>query len=188
MQQDFLLVHRMQNGDEMAMDMFVRKYYPRILQYCRYHCTDKDLAQDLTQDTFEHFFRNLASYRYSGKSLQYLYTIARNLCIDQTRKKREIPMEDITEAEAGIRKVNGVQGEGNSSGSSGGNLETNRTDEKILIEMALGKLSEDLREVVILYYFQELSLKEAAKILQIGLPLAKYRMRRARELLEEYLQ
>ncbi|MDE5597785.1 MAG: hypothetical protein K2J04_08125 [Lachnospiraceae bacterium] len=36
MQQDFLLVRKMQNGDEAAMDIFVQKYYPKILQYCGY--------------------------------------------------------------------------------------------------------------------------------------------------------
>lgn len=51
MQQDTLLVRKMQNGDEEAMAVFVQKYYPRILQYCRYHCMDRESAQDLTQET-----------------------------------------------------------------------------------------------------------------------------------------
>lgn len=170
MQQDFLLVRKMQNGDDGAMDVFVRKYYPQILQYCRYHCADWDSAQDMTQEVFERFFRNLVSYRQNGKALQYLYTIARNLCIDQVRKKREIPVADMAELEAN------------------GSLGTARVEEKVLIEAALERLPGELREIVILHYFQELGLKEAAKILQISLPLAKYRIRRAREMLGEWLR
>ena len=89
MQQDIQLVRNMQNGDEEAMELFVREYYPQILKYCRYHCPDRESAQDLTQETFARFFRNLASYRHRGKILNYLYTIARNLCIDFVRKNRE---------------------------------------------------------------------------------------------------
>ncbi|MCM1087027.1 MAG: RNA polymerase sigma factor [Muribaculaceae bacterium] len=181
MQQDFLLVRKMQNGDDEAMDVFVRKYYLQILQYCRYHCADGDSAQDMTQEVFERFFRNLVSYRQNGKALQYLYTIARNLCIDHARKKWEIPMADMEGMEAGGRL-------GSAGAEAGECLGTARVEEKVLVEAALERLPGELREIVILHYFQELGLKEAAKILQISLPLAKYRIRRAREMLEEWLR
>ncbi|MCM1144936.1 MAG: RNA polymerase sigma factor [Blautia sp.] len=190
MQQDFLLVRKMQNGDDEAMDVFVRKYYPQILQYCRYHCVDRDSAQDMTQEVFERFFRNLVSYRQNGKALQYLYTIARNLCIDQTRKKREIPVADMEGMEAGGRLGSAGAGEclGTARVEAGEYLGTARVEEKVVIEAALERLPGELREIVILHYFQELGLKEAAKILQISLPLAKYRIRRAREMLGEWLR
>ncbi len=56
-----------------------------------------------------------------------------------------------------------------------------------MIEEALGKLAEELREVVILHYFQELSLRETAAVLQVGLPLVKYRIGKAKEKLKEVL-
>ena len=37
---DFLLLQRMKRGDENAFDVFVRKYYKEILNYCNYHCPD----------------------------------------------------------------------------------------------------------------------------------------------------
>lgn len=51
---------------------------------------------------------------------------------------------------------------------------------KLTVEWALKQLSEELREVVILYYFQELKMTEIADALQIGLPLVKYRLRQAK--------
>lgn len=164
MQQDFLLVWKMKNGDEKAMDDFVRQYYVQILQYCSYHCADREWAQDLTQETFERFFRRLADYRFHGKSLNYLYTIARNLCIDWGRKNRELVIESTAEAD-----------------------ETGRSEDRLFIGAALKKLPAELREVVILHYFQELSMRETADILQIGLPLVKYRIKKAKELLREFL-
>lgn len=174
MQQDFLLVWKMKNGDEEAMDLFVRKYYAKILQYCQYHCPDRDAAQDLTQETFVRFFAALASYRHNGRSLNYLYTIARNLCIDWGRKRREyLFLED--------------EGEQKSTEEAGKD-EMEQFDQKLYLESALKKLPDELREAVVLHYFHELSLRETAGILQIGLPLVKYRVKRAKELLRAELE
>lgn len=175
MQQDFLLVRKMQSGDEVAMEEFIQKYYPQILQYCTYHCPDNGWAQDLTQETFEHFFRSLAKYRNQGKVLNYLYTIARNLCIDWTRKNKKMITENSERAEESIENA---AEETDMAGS---------ITEKLLIETALAKLPEELREVVILHYFQGRSMREAAAILQIGVPLVKYRMKKAKEMLKGLL-
>ena len=62
MDADFLLIHKMKNGDEEAIEVFVKKYYSTIRNYCRLHTyTDCD-AEDITQATFEHFFRSFRSY------------------------------------------------------------------------------------------------------------------------------
>lgn len=58
----------------------------------------------------------------------------------------------------------------------------------MFIEWALRKLSEEYKEVIILYYFEELKLKDIAKILNIGLPLVKYRLRQAKMQLKELLE
>lgn len=176
MQQDFLLIRKMQSGDEQAMENFVQKYYPQILQYCRYHCPDREWAQDLTQETFEHFFKSLVKYRNNGKVLNYLYTIARNLCIDWIRKSRKQAIEGGREA---ADQIENIAGETDMAGS---------ITEKVVIEAALAKLPDELREVVILYYFQDCSMREIAVILQIGVPLVKYRMKKAKGLLQDILE
>lgn len=187
MQQDYLLVRKMQNGDEEAMDLFVREYYPQILKYCRYHCPDKEAAQDLTQETFARFFKNLSSYRYRGKTLNYLYTIARNLCIDLGRKMRENAAGDQPESWGRTAADAGAPGSCVSVGGADAEGGTCGIEERILVEEALKKLPVELYEVVVLHYFQELSLREAAAVLQIGLPLVKYRIGKARERLRELL-
>lgn len=84
----------MKQGDDNALDLFVRKYYQEILIYCHYHCSDKAYAEDLTQETFVRFFAKLSDYHYRGKTLNYLYTIACNLCKDYSKKIKEIPIEE----------------------------------------------------------------------------------------------
>ena len=67
MDADFLLLRRMLDGDDQAIEAFVRKYYPKILQYCRLHIFDRGYAEDCTQETFARFFRTLPQYRHYGK-------------------------------------------------------------------------------------------------------------------------
>lgn len=67
MNSDFLLIRRMKQGDESSFDTFVRKYYKDILVYCSYHCSDREYAEDLTQETFVRFLLNCLIITIQGK-------------------------------------------------------------------------------------------------------------------------
>lgn len=164
MDADFLLLHRMKNGDEKAIEDFVRKYYPMVLRYCRLHIRDAGYAEDLTQETFARFFCTLRQYQHYGKASNYLYVIAGNLCKDYYKKPEELPVEEVPEQSICQMEVLTLQ---------------------IDVHRALEALPSELREVTILYFFQELKQKEIARILGIGLPLVKYRIKRAKEQLEQ---
>lgn len=166
MDADFLLVYRMKSGDNQAIEAFVRKYYPLILRYCHLHIKDRGYAEDMTQEVFARFFRTLSGYQHYGKALNYLYVIAANCCRDYCRKPEEIPLEELPEQPV---------------------FEMEPLDLRLDVHTALEKLPKELREVTILFFFQEVTQKEIAKILGIGLPLVKYRIKRAKELLAAYL-
>lgn len=163
---DFLLIRKMKQGDDNAFDLFVHKYYQEILSYCYHHCFDQTYAEDFTQETFIRFFSKLPDYHYKGKTLNYLYTIAGNLCKDYLKKTKEMLLEEIEL------------------------VEENQTEQilnRVLIEQVLEQLPDESREVLTLYYFQELKLTEISDTLQIGLPLVKYRLQKARKQLRELL-
>jgi len=166
MDSDFLFLHRMRHGDDQAIEDFVRKYYPIILRYCQLHIQDLGYAEDLTQETFDRFFRTLHQYQHYGKAANYLYVIAGNLCRDHHKRPVEILMEKLPEQLV---------------------YQMETLDLRLDIHRALAQLPPELREVTILYFFQELKQKEIACILGIGLPLVKYRIRRAKELLEQLI-
>ncbi len=63
-----------------------KKQYDKIYRYCYIHIHNREAAEDLTQETFLRFIER-PQHDNIGKELQYLYTIARNLCIDEYRKK-----------------------------------------------------------------------------------------------------
>ena len=163
---DFLLIRKMKLGDDQAFDLFVHRYYPEILSYCHHHCFDKTYAEDVTQETFIRFFTKLSDYHYKGKTLNYLYTIAGNLCKDHLKKTKEICLEENNFPEEN---------------------QTEQILNRVLIEQVLEQLPDESREVLTLYYFQDLKLTEISGTLQIGLPLVKYRLQKARRQLRELL-
>ena len=165
MDADFLLLRRMHQGDEGAIEEFVRKYYPLMLRYCRLHLWDAGEAEDVTQETFARFFRTLPQYQHYGKAANYLYVIAGNLCRDSYKKIRPLPLEEVPEESW---------------------EQTPELDRRMDVRRALDSLPPELREAAVLYYYQELPHLSIAKILGISLPLVKYRIRRAKELLALY--
>jgi len=82
------------------MTLDLEEAYDKLYRYCYYRTGTREMAEDLTQEAFARFWE-----KGEGKDLGYLYTIARNLCIDESRKRRSLPLpEDIPgpEQEEGI--------------------------------------------------------------------------------------
>lgn len=171
MDADLFTIRKMKQGDDAAFDAFVRKYYGDILKYCTFHCADREEAEDLTQETFVRFFAKLSEYRHVGKAKNYLYTIAANLCKNAFAKRAPLTAEEETLEALGERAADAE----------------NAATTHLLLEWALGQLPPEQREVVILHYYQDLKQREIAEILEIGLPLVKYRLRQAKLRLSELI-
>lgn len=168
MDSDFFLIQKMKNGDDGAVENFVRKYYPKIFQYCLLHIRDRGDAEDLTQETFLKFFQSFERYQHRGKCSAFLYAIASNACRDYYRKAKEQYVEEIPERAEEDREM--------------GTAEI-RMD----VENAVARLPEELKETAILFFFQGMKQREIAKLMYIKLSLVKYRVTRAKKLLGEYL-
>lgn len=166
MDSDLFLIIKMKQGNETACEQFIRKYYGDILKYCHFHCQDQAFAEDLTQEVFLKFFISLPQYQHIGKAKNYLYTIAANLCKNARMKKKELPLDQA----AGIYMDPFPE-----------------TDHRLLLEIAIGHLPEEMQSVVVLHYNQGLKLSEVADVLKISLPLVKYRLKRAKERLRKEL-
>lgn len=73
----------------MALDL--EEVYEKLYRYCYYRVRTRETAEDLTQEAFARFWE-----KGEGKNVGYLYTIARNLCIDESRKTKPVPLpEDL---------------------------------------------------------------------------------------------
>ena len=169
MDADLLLIHRIRNGDEDAIEIFVKKYYPAILRYCTYRVSDKQQAEDLTQETFYNFFKSFRTYSHKGKLANYLYVIAGNLCRDYWRLEKKKQHDQLSE--------NTEQA-----------ISTLDLDSRLDIEKAIRDLPEEFREVVNLHYFLGMKLKEIADAEGISLTLVKYRLKRGKDILKDLLR
>lgn len=167
MDKDYFLIRRMKQGDESAVDDFVKRYYSDIYSYCYCKLSDKWQAEDVTQDTFTNFFGHFNSYVHKGKAKNYLYVIAGNLCKNEYKKHKEVSA--AWEAEETIVDRKEMQKE---------------IVLKVSIEQEISRLPEEFKEVVILHYFQELKIREIAQILDINISLVKYRLSESKKILK----
>lgn len=130
--------------------MDLEEQYDKIYRYCYFRTGNERLAEDITQETFLRFFDS-SQYRDAGRPLAYLYTIARNLCVDEYRKNKALLLPDWDEEEAcGIFPAQ--QGFEDESVS------------KLALHAALSELTAEARELLLLRYVNELSFAQLAKI------------------------
>ncbi len=127
------------------MSTDLEEQYDKIYRYCYFKVQSRETAEDITQETFLRFLES-KTYKDTGKSLHYLYTIARNLCIDEARRKKEEPLEnEIPE-----------------------NSPEDRMLTNIALKTALSGLNETDREFLLLRYVNEVPVSELSKIYQIS--------------------
>lgn len=147
---------------------------PLIYFIYRYVC-DLHMAEDLAQDVFVDIYVKKESYKFEYRFKTYLYTIARNKAVDYIRKqKRMIPME-LTEQLYEEEKEVSL-------------LETMIWKEQCEeLKQAMNSLKLDYQRLLFLIDLQQLSYREAAKILGKTVPQVKVSLYRARKALKERL-
>lgn len=75
------------------MKIDIEEQYDKIYRYCYFKLRNQHLAEDITQEAFLRFFE-CDSYKDTGRPLAYLYTVARNLCMDEFRKTHAEELKD----------------------------------------------------------------------------------------------
>ena len=152
--------------------MDIEQQYDKLLRYCYMKLRDRALAEDLTQETFIKFFES-KDYHSIGKEMAYLYTIARNLCIDYFRKQKEELIEDlpakIQEMPDSSDKVESIV-------------------DQLSIEQALDHLTDDEREAVVLRFSSELSVEDIEKSMDISRFAVRRRISSALEKLRKEME
>lgn len=151
--EDKELIEKAKKGDKQAFGFIYQKYFQKIFRYCKFNTKNEEVAKDICQESFVKAYKKLKDFKTDGNwSIQsFLFTIARNLIIDDSRKKKESNLEDFENLE-----------------SSEDLYEANEKKENIKkVRSVLLKLDEIERQIVILRFFEELSFQEISKILKI---------------------
>ena len=161
---DEQLAHGLQQGDRAALTTLVERHYDPLLGYL-YRMTrgDRSLAQDLVQETFLHALRGIGGYSLPRPFKPWLYAIATNLARNHytsaDRRRTDSADEDADYA----------------SDSAPDDALLEQAEAQAVIA-ALNTLSDPQREVLVLYFYQSLSLQAIADTLAIPLGTVKSRL------------
>jgi RNA polymerase sigma-70 factor (ECF subfamily) len=180
---DHELISAYISGNEQGINEIIRRHQARVLGYIVVSVKDREIAEDIFQDTFVKVFNKLKEGRYNeeGKFIQWVLRIAHNLIIDHFRRNSRTVMVRSTE-EFDIFNQLPV-------------FEKNIEDELIKdqthhkIRELITLLPETQREVLLMRHYQDLSFKEIAEQTNVSINTALGRMRYAvlnlRKMVEE---
>ena len=156
----------------------IEEQYEKIYRYCYFKLQKREIAEDITQETFLRFLES-SNYHNEGKALRYLYTIARNLCIDEYRKKQYQGMSEefaeMERAESSLR-----------SGMVASDMEE-QVISSMTVRAALNELEEEERELVLLRYVNEVPISVICNLYQMSRLSIYRKLRRILKTLERKL-
>ena len=183
---DSILVKNYIDGDEKALEILINRHNQRITSFIYSKVLDRDVAEDIFQDTFIKVIKTLKKGRYSeeGKFLPWVMRIAHNLVIDHFRKNKRMPKFE---------------------GSDDFNIFSVIHDEKLNAEkqiikdqiesdltLLIDELPDDQREVLIMRIYKDMSFKEISENTNVSIHQFEKNRRkkeyRFNELIEQYVE
>lgn len=170
---DSVLVNNYVNGDENALTLLINRHQSKIFGFIYSKISDRDLSNDIFQDTFIKVIKTLKSNSYNeeGKFLPWVMRIAHNLIIDHYRREKKMPMYRETEEFS----IFSIMSDDSLTIENRIIQDQVETDLKKLIE----ELPEDQKEVLMMRMYQDMSFKEISEVTGVSINTALGRMRYA---------
>ena len=182
MEQDAQLVQQCLRGDGAAWEELVRRHTRRIFNICYRFTGNGTEAEDLSQEVFLRIYRTLASYRTAyGGFPTWLTSVTRNLLVDHYRRSRRDRMTDALEDVLPVVEEKHSPVRTPDKAAMAQELSAQ-------VQSALGKLSPELREAIILRDLQGLEYTEIQQVLSVPEGTVKSRINRGRIELARILQ
>ena len=171
--EDSQLIELYVNGDERALEILINRYNQRISSFIYSKVNDREVTEDIFQDTFIKVIRTLKRGTYSekGKFLPWVMRIAHNLIIDHFRKHNRLPMFKGADA---YNVFSAIRDEGL-------NIEKRIIKDQIDTDLAvlIEELPPDQKEVLIMRIYKDMSFKEISENTEVSINTALGRMRYA---------
>ena len=171
--EDSILVSNYIDGDEKSLEVLINRHNQRISSFIYSKVLDRDIAEDIFQDTFIKVIKTLkkGSYNEEGKFLPWVMRIAHNLIIDYFRKNRRMPKFESSDdfnifSVISDDKLNAEK-----------QIIKNQIDSDL--SLLIDELPEDQREVLIMRIYRDMSFKEISENTGVSINTALGRMRYA---------
>ncbi|MEN8121811.1 MAG: RNA polymerase sigma factor [Bacteroidota bacterium] len=167
---DEQLMAQVKIGDMDKSSVLFDRYHLKIYNYFFRMNYNRDISQDLTQNTFHRMLKYRKSFNNHLSFKNWLYRIARNVFVDSVGEN-QIQIEKI---EHYVSKNDFAENE------------QNRKADLKALDIAMQKLTNEQREIITMSRFQNIKYQEIAEILEISVPAVKVKMHRAMKKLREY--
>jgi len=179
------IVARVLNGDRQAYALLVQEYKNPVYNLAYRMTGNPEDAEDIAQEAFLSSFRQLSRYDLKRSFFTWLYTISLNIIRNHLKKtgRRQNdsrPLRSLHDAAVSDTEKAALQDSVNSDGS--------RKELEEQLESCLGRLSPDLRELIVLRFYQGLSFEAIADITGFSQSAVKMRVYRGLEKLREIMQ
>ncbi len=165
------VLQRCRFGDDLAWEELVRRFQGRVFGIAVHYLRDREEARDAAQEVFLKVYRQLGSVQSTDTFIPWLLRLARNSCIDRLRRNASrTPPGQVSDEAAG--DVADQQPSPEELGI--------RSAQSQLLYSAIGRLSHDSREMILLKEIQQLKVREIAQMLDVPVGTIKSRSHRAR--------
>jgi RNA polymerase sigma-70 factor (ECF subfamily) len=179
--EDRELVESAQRGDKDAFAVLVQKYHRNIYNLAYRMTGNREDAMDVTQEVLFRAYRALASFQPDKPFLPWVYRITWNICADRGRKIGRTPQEDsLDENEDGAARV--------PSSVLSPDVTYEHKELGEVLSLAIGKLSEGYRELIVMFHLDGLSIKEISDVTGMKETVIKNRLYRGRQMLRKILE
>ncbi len=184
---DEALMIRFQRGDRACFATLVRRHQTPLYNFALRHLRTQAVAQDVVQDAFVRVVQNAAEFKHEARFTTWLYTIARNLCIDQLRKSSLRKHPSLDHGAPGDDGDGPTLGEQTEDARASVEREATGTELRERIAKAVETLPDEQREVFLMREVANLPFKEIAEVTGVPENTVKSRMRYALERLQQAL-
>ena len=175
---DRALIEAFQTGDEFAFVSLYNRYKDAVYAFCVKMLLNKELAQDVMQDTFLRVYENRERLLKTDSFKAWLFTIARNQCLNQLRRNNwQIPLDPEMALPSHLMGAKNTPA-----------LDLEKSEKIELVNRFLAELKADYREVIILREYQNMTYEEIAAVTRSTLSAVKSRLFKARKKLGVYLE
>lgn len=183
---DAALMLEVQRGDLAAFEQLVEKHRQPVHNFIQRTIQDSTETEDLAQQTFVQAWKAAARYRPTARFSTWLFTIARNLCLNEIRRRSRHPAESI---DAPLETDHGAVGRDYEDRRGPGVEEQVLIGELTLrIDEALSDLPESQRTAILLFREQDLAYEDIAAVLGVSVSATKSLIHRGRETLKARLK
>ncbi|HZQ46284.1 MAG TPA: sigma-70 family RNA polymerase sigma factor [Verrucomicrobiae bacterium] len=183
---DATLMLRVKRGDDAAFGELVDKYKQPVMNLAYRILRDATEAEDLAQNVFLQVHKSAHRYEASARFTTWLFTITRNLCLNEIRRRSRHPADSLESGNQELDDHPARQFEDHKTFLPTERLLHSELEQKI--DLALAELPEQQRTAILLCRGDEMSYEDIAKVVGCSLSATKSLIHRGRETLKQKLK